>query len=244
MNNNQKVLIGQGKVSKVYLIEGAAYKCFPASYPLSWIKYEVKIQNEIVSKTKLPILSYEYVNNSREIKMPYIKGVDLTYRVRVEKYKTGLEDLIGLQKQVYEYQNIDLLQAHDVFFETLNKSNLDDSIKKIGIDALNEVDIKNNLCHFDLHFSNIMYDHNNYLIIDWANAKLGNPILDIARTYVILRQYAFRLSDKYLKMISKELDIKLIAFAQAIKAMAVLRLIEMSDDEPKQRILDLIYNTW
>ena len=68
MNNNEKVLIGQGKVSKVYLIEGAAYKCFPTSYPLSWIKYEVTIQNEIVSKTKLPILSYDYVNNSREIK--------------------------------------------------------------------------------------------------------------------------------------------------------------------------------
>ena len=61
--------------------------------------------------------------------MPYIKGVDLTYRIR-EKYKTGLEDLIGLQKQVYEYQNLNLLQAHDVFFETLNKSNLDESIKK------------------------------------------------------------------------------------------------------------------
>ena len=84
-----QVLIGQGKVSKVYLIEGAAYKYFPTSYPLSWIKYEVTIQNEIVSKTKLPILSYDYVNNSREIKMPYIKGVNLTYRIRVEKYKTG-----------------------------------------------------------------------------------------------------------------------------------------------------------
>ena len=96
------------------------------------------------------------------------------------------------------------------------------------------------LSHFDLHFSNIMYDRYNYFIIDWANAKLGNPILDIARTYVVLRQYAFRLSDKYLKMISKELDIELISLTQAIKAMAVLRLIEMSDDGPKQRILDLI----
>ena len=96
------------------------------------------------------------------------------------------------------------------------------------------------LSHFDLHFSNIMYDRYNYFIIDWANAKLGNPILDIARTYVVLRQYAFRLSDKYLKMISKELSIELISLTQAIKAMAVLRLIEMSDDGPKQRILDLI----
>src|SRR5690554_5842893 len=157
MDNNQKVLIGQGKVSKVSFIEGAAYKYFPTSYPLSWIKYEVTIQNEIVSKTKLPILSYDYGNDSREIKMPYIKGVDLAYRIRVEKYKTGLEDLIGLQKQVYEYQNLNLLQAHDVFFETLKKQKQDESIKKIGIDALNEVDKKIIFGIFDLLFSNKMY---------------------------------------------------------------------------------------
>lgn len=46
-----------------------------------------------------------------------------------------------------------------------------------------------------------MYAHSEYYIIDWINAKLGNPVLDIARTYVVLKQYAQRQANKYLKMI-------------------------------------------
>ncbi|VEU82451.1 hypothetical protein [Acholeplasma hippikon] len=56
MDNNQKVLIGQGKVSKVYLIEGAAYKCFPTSYPLSWILIKVgakKVDHRLNQKVNI-----------------------------------------------------------------------------------------------------------------------------------------------------------------------------------------------
>ena len=49
-----------------------------------------------------------------------------------------------------------------------------------------------------------MYDHSEDSIIDWVNTKLGNPVLDIARTYIILKQYAQRMANKYLKLISKK----------------------------------------
>src|SRR5690554_1929081 len=241
INNKQRILIGEGKVAKVYLQERFAYKCFQPSYPVDWIAYEVNIQHEIVSKTKLPVLTYAYVEQSHEIKMPYIRGVELTHLIQKEKYKNGLEDLITLQKQVYQYEGLQLPQAHDVFLETLMKSNLDDQTKRIGVTALESIDRKNTLCHFDFHFSNIMFDRTNYYIIDWVNAKLGNPILDIARTYVIMRQYAFRISDKYLKTIAKELNIERIAFNQAIKVMAILRILEIHEEPSKQRLLDLIY---
>jgi tRNA A-37 threonylcarbamoyl transferase component Bud32 len=241
IDNNERVLIGEGRVAKVYLQNGFAYKCFQQTYPINWIAYEVSIQKEIASKTKLPVLTYEYIDQSYEIKMPYIKGVELTDRMQKEKYKYGLEDLIALQKQVYHYENLQLPHAHDVFLDTLMKSNVDDLTKNIGVVALETIERKNTLCHFDFHFSNIMYDRLNYFIIDWVNAKLGNPILDIARTYVLLRQYAFRISNKYLKSIAKDLSIELASFKNAIKLMAVLRMIEMHKESPDQRLLDLIY---
>ena len=240
--DSKRVFIGEGRVAKVYLQDGFAYKCYPASYPIDWIAYEVDVQSEIVSKTELPILQYDYTTQSSEIKMPYVQGIELTYRIQKEKYKNGLIDLIALQLQVYKYKELKLPQAHDVFLETLLTSNLDELTKGIGVSALESIERKNTLCHFDLHFSNILFDRHNYIIIDWVNAKLGNPVLDIARTYVILRQYAYRLSDKYMKSITQALNIVSEELKHAVKLMAILRLLEMNENPPHQRLLDLIYS--
>jgi len=246
MTINQKeqgrVLVGEGRVAKVYLQDGFAYKCFQSTHPIDWIKYEVKIQNEIVNKTKLPVIAYEYKEGSYEIKMPYICGKELTQRIIIDKYKHGLEDLITLQKQIFAYENLDLPHAHDVFLKTIENSRLDQKTKQIGLDALSSIERKNTLCHFDFHFSNIMFDGNKYYVIDWVNAKLGNPILDIARSYVILRQYAFRLSDQYFKAIARDLNIALSLFEKPIKLMAILRMLEMHDEKPDQRLIELIYS--
>ena len=240
--NDKGILIGEGRVAKVYLKDGYAYKCFQPSHPLEWINYEVNIQNEVATKTKLPVVSYDYIEGSYDIKMPYIQGVELTYRIQKEKYKHGLEDLIFLQKQIYNYNNLSLPNAHDVFLDTLEKANIDKDMKNIGLYALKSIERKDVLCHFDFHFSNIMFDGENYFIIDWVNAKLANPILDIARTYVILRQYVYRMSDKYLRLIAKELNIPITSFEHPIKLMAILRIIEMQEEVPNQRLLDLIYS--
>ena len=241
MINNKRVLIGEGRVAKVYLEDGFAYKCFQSTYPVDWINYEVKVQNEIVNKTNLPVISYEYNEGLNEIKMPYICGKELTQRILVDKYKNGLDDLIALQKQIYEYEDLDLPHAHDVFFNRIENAKLDQKTKHMGLDALASIERKNTLCHLDFHFSNIMFDGSKYVIIDWVNAKLGNPILDIARSYVILRQYAFRLSDQYLKRMAQDLNLEVSLFDKPIKLMAILRMLELQDNELDQRLKELIY---
>jgi tRNA A-37 threonylcarbamoyl transferase component Bud32 len=240
--NVKRELIGEGRIAKVYLEDGYAYKCFKQTHPIDWITYEVNIQNEVAKKTKLPVLSYTFTDNPYEIKMPYINGIELTDRMRKHKYKSGVEDLIDLQKQVFAYENLNLPHAHDVFKHTLETAHLDEKLRHIGLEALASIERKNVLCHLDFHFSNIMFDGKKYFIIDWVNAKLGNSVLDIARTYVILVQYAYRLSGKYLKMIAKDLKMSLDSFEKPIKLMAILRMLEMSDEETSQRLLDLINN--
>ena len=87
-----------------------------------------------------------------------------------------------------------------------------------------------------------MYDHTDYYIIDWINAKLGNPVLDIARTYIILKQYAQRLANKYLKAIVKKGNYVMADVETAIPLMAILRLTEHDATDFEAKLLEMIHN--
>lgn len=85
-----------------------------------------------------------------------------------------------------------------------------------------------------------MYDHSHYHIIDWVNAKVRNPVLDIARTYIILKQYAQRMANKYLKMMVETGKYSMSEIELAIPLMAILRLLEMDVAPFKEKLLELI----
>lgn len=239
MNLNRK-LIGSGKIANIYLDNGYAYKSFRDEYPLEWIAYEVNIQNEIHDNTKLCIPKAELLNDIKEIKMEYIQGYTLAERMRKEKYKFALEDLVDIQLSIYKYSDLKLDHSHEVFTQQIKASTLDSELKEKALHTLTIIEKKNILCHFDIHFLNIMFDQSDYYIIDWVNAKLGNPILDIARTYVILKQYAQRLANKYLKMMVHKGHFQMEELQNAISLMAILRLLEGDVGAFREKLMDLI----
>lgn len=240
IKGNYRKLIGKGRISEVYLDNGYAYKTFPNNYPPSWIEYEVSIQNEIYDNTKLPVIQHEFLYDKKEIKMKYINGIELAERIKNQKYKNGLEDLIKLQKKVYEYKSLNLPNAHDSFERRIINSSLEEKIKEIALKSLRQIEKQNFLCHFDLHFSNLMYDGTEYYIIDWINAKLANPILDIAHTFIILKQYVSRYANKYLKMIAKEMNLKESDILKAVPIMASLRLLDGDINDFNKKLIQMI----
>jgi thiamine kinase-like enzyme len=44
------------------------------------------------------------------------------------------------------------------------------------------------VCHYDLHPMNIIMSPRGPVIIDWVSAEKGNPLLDVARTWLVLTQ--------------------------------------------------------
>lgn len=236
----ERQLIGTGRISKVYSDGIYAYKTFKKDYPESWIAYEVKIHQEIKKKTNLPVLNYDYLKDSKEIKMDVIHGITLADRMRKDKYKQGLEDLMELQKTIYRFHDLDLPDGYDVFEKDILSSDEDQELKDIALDALSQIERKYELCHLDFHFENILYDGHHYVIIDWVNAKLCHKALDVARSYLIFKQYVQRKANLYLQKMMKDCDIEKKAIDLSIPVMAIIRLKEIGNSPFRRVLIDMI----
>lgn len=233
--NRERVLIGQGKMAKVYLWNGFAYKCFDENYPEDWIRYETSIQ-KIINETDLRTVKYYESEIPHSIKMDYIDGVSLANRVFHEKYKESIDDLFSLFDGVHSVVGLGLPDLRNYLNETIERMDIEASVKEKAGKYISELPEGNILCHLDFHFLNLMYSGDEYYIIDWINAKNGNPIFDFARSYVILHEYAYRLSKKYLKRVKNQCGFLESDFLKAVYVMAVHRLSEQDSDKVRQLI--------
>ena len=226
----ERKLIGKGRVASILSDGRFAYKTYTEDFPTSWIRYEVDIQNEIYKHTSLDVLAFEYLEDQREVKMDLIKSMTLADRMRKLKYKNGLEDMIDLQIKTYDFEKLNLPVAYDSFKNQILNNELKQDIKDKALISLAKSEPIKKLCHFDFHLENVMFDGEKYIIIDWVNAKLGHPAMDIARSYIIFKQYAKRLANKYLRIITKAMHIDVSELYDALPIMAALRMLE-NDDE-------------
>ncbi len=238
--NSHYQIIGKGKQATVVTDGIFAYKVFNDNYPLDWIKYEFNIQNEI-NKTQLPIIKYYSIIDSNCIKMDYIKGDTLGTLLQKSQLKNGVEVLIDLQKQIHTYQDLNLPSFKQEAFTLIDQIEIENEYKVLFKLILDRIDDKHNLLHLDFHFLNVMFD-NQYTIIDWVNAKLGHPIYDYARSYVIMNEYVYRLGSKYKTLIKKDKSIDTNYLDEAIYIMSILRLREETSNRTETLIKDLYQN--
>lgn len=250
VNKNQEIelflenrqLIGEGKMAKVYQWNGFAYKCFHASYPKTWLDYEMDIQRVIVNTYKnapFAVVNYEMAEWTHMIKMDWIRGKTLTDKMRRERYKDGVADLIELFDFIHEKESRDLPLLKPYLEQTIRSLAIDSEVISKLLEILNILPEGNAICHLDLHPDNLLVNETGYTVIDWVNAKSGHPLYDYARTYVILYEHAFRLSAKYLTEIKKKLKRqKLTDENQLYHAIAVMTAHRLTEtDSEKVKIL-------
>ncbi len=228
----ERHLIGKGRMADVYMWNGYAYKCFKKDYPDEWIEYEKDIMKKI-SNEKLPADKYFDSDIPRSIKMEYIDGCTLAERMRKEKYKDGLKDLIDISEEIHNVHGMELQSIEPMLEEAIANASIKENIREMAKDYLNQIPQMDTLCHLDYHFENIMYSDKGYTVIDWINAKNGNPVFDYARTYVIMYEFIKMFSKTYLKMLYSQKLCNEEDMKKAVLIMAIHRLSEF--DDPKVR---------
>jgi hypothetical protein len=232
--------IGIGKTAKVYSDGQFAYKVFMYDVSREDINYEMRIQSIINAHTHLNVCRYHSLVDDKTIRMDLIKGISLADRIRKEKYKGWLDDFVALQMSVYQYKNLDIPSAKNVFKKQILGSKMDSTYKDIALSILKSVDDKPILCHFDFHPLNILFDGSNYIIIDWVNAKHANPILDIGRTYIIFKQYIKRQANRYLRLICQKMGYDIETIHRVLPLMAFLRILDNDDSSFETELLQMI----
>ena len=215
--------IGRGRQSIVYEWRGYAYKVFQGPRLYERAEYEIYIQEQIL-KTSLNIprvYPSEFVGT---IKMDYIKGISLGEKMLTQHSMTeGIESLLKIQKQIHDIKDINLPELKARVNGQIMKADISFQDKNKATNCLSEMKNGNVLCHMDFHPYNIIENKDTFYIIDWANASIGNPVFDYARTYVILNEYDKELSCYYQKLLIRDSLIENADFENAVRLMSLVR---------------------
>jgi len=72
--------------------------------------------------------------------------------------------------------------------------------RHVLLDSLAEMPEPDRLCHGDFHPGNIMGPPGQEVLIDWLDARQGDPAADVCRTYVLMRPVVPELASCYVNI--------------------------------------------
>jgi uncharacterized protein (TIGR02172 family) len=188
--------IGEGRTAVIYeLAEGQVLKLYNGHIPYEAVKNEFTI-TQTINNLHIPspkAYRMEELNHQYGIVLDFIKGESLISVILndLEQVSVYGRKMAELQAQIHHYsvniplpsqktQLMDMIQAVDL---------LDSDIKEFILNHFHRLPVGTKICHADFHPENILIQNNECIVIDWANACLGHPLGDVARTVMIF-QYA------------------------------------------------------
>ena len=199
-----KTIIGTGRTSKVYKEDDSAYKVYPMDYPLEIIREELRVNQIIAQNTRLPMDPLVATDSPYVLQMKYL-GIETMTLKMLNREKNVVEDLVDLQLSVFQYKDLPLHDIHERYHRRISSSQqLTKEQKECALAVLSSVEFEPTLAHMDFHPNNLIFHNGQYWILDWVNAGCANPLLCIARTYILLHYHAQRRAQKYLSLMSKK----------------------------------------
>ena len=215
--------IGTGAQAVVLLYHGYAYKIYKDSYPAEWIEFE-KRQQKAVNDAGLCNVRYYDTDDSHIIKMDFIDGEML------EKQAQDIKSFHTLAKAFRFVHEKDATGINMPHLSDTAGMGLDEGEKEEVLEIISRLSgkLKSCVCHLDMHFLNIMLPGNreDYVIIDWMNARLAPAVFDYARTYVIFDEFSQEGLEAYKQIVLPDLwetGIKESDFKDAVHACSIIR---------------------
>jgi thiamine kinase-like enzyme len=103
--------------------------------------------------------------------------------------------------------------------------------KKAMHEMLNKKIFGNNLCHGDLHVSNLIETKDGIKIIDWVDASSGSAAADACRTYLLYKLFREEIAEMYLRLFCNKSLLTKEAIITWLPLIACARLSENSMNE-------------
>ena len=149
------------------------------------------------------------------------------------------------------------LQCQRLQHRIQNRSGLAEEIKVALLEDLDQLQDENAICHGDLHPENILLTAEEPVVIDWVDATQGSPLVDAARTNLLLRdgdlppsmnerrrqkiaERRYLFCEAYLEHYTQMQSISREAIARWELPVAAARLSEGISNDEKSALLDII----
>jgi len=185
-------LIGAGRRAEIFdWKDGQVVKLLLAGFERDAGKEMPAIQ--VAYNAGLPVPAVEglvEVKGRRGIVMERITGLSMMDVIenRTWKIMRLARILADLHAQVHSSETGALPSLwEDIQKRANNDTALPQEVKDASLGILQKLPDGNSICHSDFHPGNIIMSPRGPVIIDWVDAKRGNPLADVARTWLLVR---------------------------------------------------------
>ena len=185
--------MARGRTADVYRWnDGQVLKLFHDWFPLENIQYERMIAHEIHARNiKTPAvgdlirvdghngLLYQRVEGQPMfdvlLRKPWLffKCARIFAKLHVDMHASMLNARVPTQRERLTHK---LRGAKALPLSTQN----------VLLEALNDLPEDNRVCHGDFHPANVLLTNHGGFVIDWGDTTRGNPLIDVARTSIIM----------------------------------------------------------
>lgn len=186
-------LVGQGFTSEVYMWDdNRVLKLYRDGFDKQICEKEFHTMEQVYRTIGICPRPYELVNveGRNGAIYEYLDGKTMQKELLVKFWSSNHQAkvLAQLHYEMQTQHDFELITVKDKLRNDISMLHELTEREKLKlyrvIDGLPDGD---RLCHFDLHPGNIIYKNGVPVIIDWADACIGDSLADVARTSVLLR---------------------------------------------------------
>jgi uncharacterized protein (TIGR02172 family) len=188
-------LIGQGRTAEIFeWKDNQVLKLFLEGFPAEGVQREAQV-TEAVHKAGLPVPVVEgvvEVDGRAGIVFERVEGPTMLEDMlsRPWKFTRHARIMAELQAEMHSREIAELPSVREALEEVVrSQEGMPENARQALVDALRLPD-GNSVLHGDFHPENIIMSSRGPVIIDWPEAKRGNPLADAARTWLLIRMAA------------------------------------------------------
>lgn len=188
-------LIGQGRTAEIFeWKDNQVLKLFLEGFPAAGVKREAQV-TEAVHKAGLPVPAVEgvvEVDGRVGIVFERVEGPTMLEDMMSQPWKLAryARMMAELQAEMHSREIAALPSLREDLEGVVgSQARMPENVRHILEDALQLPD-GNTVLHGDFHPENVIMSSRGPVIIDWSEAKRGNPLADAARTWFLLRMAA------------------------------------------------------
>lgn len=185
-------LIGKGMTAEVFEWgRDKVLKLYYNQISEGWIKQEARIGTAVYDAGVPSPAVFELidVDGRKGIIFQRISGRSLFMHFIAEPWNLFYyaKQLADLQFRIHQFSAASLPSQKEKYeFQIKCSAKILGGRKQMILDYLKSLPGGNSVCHGDLHYNNIIISGSSLVPIDWTNAYQGNPLGDVARTYLMM----------------------------------------------------------